>query len=77
MVRCKFQCVNILPVHDVSGKEEGKRICFAPVTCGSKENEQFFAYTPYGEINFGTVNAEAAKQFEIGKEYYIDFTPAE
>ena len=74
MVRCKFQCTNILPVQDVNGKEEGKRIYLAPVTCGSEENKQFFAYTPYGTVDFGTVNAEAAKQFEVGKEYYVDFT---
>ncbi len=41
------------------------------------ENTKFWNATPSGEIRLGTVNAEAARQFELGKEYYIDFTPAE
>lgn len=48
-----------------------------PVINGSEENKSFFQYTPSGKIELGIVNAEAAKQFEVGKEYYIDFTPAE
>lgn len=47
-----------------------------PVTSGSKENESFYAATPHGAINLQTVNDEAGAQFELGAEYYIDFTRA-
>jgi hypothetical protein len=52
-------------------------INLSPVTGGSEENDRFFASTPTGTITLTTVNMEAAKQFENGKEYYVDFTPAE
>lgn len=71
MVRCKFKCTNIEEVLN-----EGARVVLEPVTHGSKENEEFFKYTPYGRIEFGTINIESAKQFEVGKEYYIDISLA-
>ncbi len=48
-----------------------------PVYGGSEENDKFFSSTPCGSIELQTVSPEAAKQFEPGKEYYIDFTLAE
>lgn len=47
-----------------------------PVTSGSKENEEFYKYTPSGNVDLGTINQEAADFFEFGKEYYLDFTEA-
>jgi hypothetical protein len=41
------------------------------------ENTKFWEASPSGEIKLGTVNEAAWSQFELGKEYYIDFTPAE
>lgn len=43
----------------------------------SEENKAFFAATPGGYITLGVVNERAAAQFEVGKAYYVDFTPAE
>ena len=40
------------------------------------ENTKFWQASPSGSVQLGTVNADAARQFDIGKEYYIDFTPA-
>lgn len=48
-----------------------------PVITGSEENKEFFRYTPSGELRIGTINQKAAEFFEIGKEYYLDFTKAE
>jgi hypothetical protein len=44
---------------------------------GSEENKKFWKYTPTGNISLGTINADAAAYFELGEEYYIDFTKAE
>jgi hypothetical protein len=48
----------------------------SPVVSDSPENKEFFKWTPSGKIELGTVNAKAASAFDIGKEYYIDFTLA-
>ena len=71
-VRAKFKVTNI------SDNGDGmKSVSLAPVYSGSPENEKFFKYTPSGAISIGTVNAEAAESFEVGKEFYVDFTLAE
>lgn len=41
------------------------------------ENSKFWRASPSGKIELGTVNPEAWKHFELGAEYYIDFTKAE
>lgn len=69
-VRAKFKLVR---------REEGPEgfnLDFQPVTSGSPENDQFFKYTPWGELKIGTVNADAAQSFAVGGEYHLDFTPA-
>ena len=65
-VRCKFVC----------SFKEGQSVHFNPVYSGSEENQKFFQATPGGQIAFYTVNRSALDQFEQGKEYYVDFTPA-
>lgn len=66
------------------GKEiqstELQTIVLVPVYGGGNpehENTKFWQATPSGEIKLGTINADAAAQFELDKEYYIDFTRAE
>ena len=68
--RCKFKC------ESKNQNESGFQVIMKPVTCGSKENEDFFKFTPYGIFDFGTVNEKSAEQFEPGKEYFIDITLA-
>jgi hypothetical protein len=71
MVRAKFT------VDSITEFITGKKISLLPVVCGSEENEAFFRYTPSGKIEMQTLNEEAAKQFEVGKNYYVDFTLVE
>lgn len=71
MVRAKFR------VDEVAQTVNGGKVLLSPVTSGSKENEEFFKWTPYGRIEMGTINPEAIKQFVPGKECYVDFTPVE
>jgi hypothetical protein len=82
MVRAKFTVNRIERSQEWNTKKELQTIVMSPVTGHgedgkSDENKQFWAYTPSGEIKLGTVNAEAAAMFELGKSYYVDFTPAE
>lgn len=73
MVRAKFRCEQIAD----NSEGNGSRVLLRPVTCGSEENERFFNLTPYGLIEIGTVNLDSVKEFEIGSDYYVDFTKAD
>lgn len=75
-VRAKFK---VTKVEQVEGQPSGailSTVHLSPVINGSPENEQFYKYTPSGGMTLGTVNAEAAKHFTPGREFYVDFTPA-
>lgn len=74
-VRAKFVVNSI--TRTLFGKEEGQVIKLSPVYSDSPENKEFYKWTPAGSCELGTVNPEAAKQFELGKSYYLDFSPAE
>lgn len=43
-----------------------------------KDNKEWAAATPIGNISMSILNGSAAAQFlELGSEFYVDFTPAE
>jgi len=49
-----------------------------PVTGGVGENSDYSKFTPSGAITLNISDeTKAATFFEVGKEYYVDFTPAE
>lgn len=66
-VRAKFRCAKV---------DEGS-VRLEPVVGGSPENESFFAATPGGQIELAIVNKSALLLFEIGEEYYVDFSRAQ
>lgn len=78
MVRAKFK---VTKIEDANWKANDggdvRTVRLWPVCDGSPENKAFFAATPGGEIALGCANLKAVEQFEEGKEYYVDFTPAE
>lgn len=76
MVRAKFKVQGNNKTFD-DPETPGFTIDLHPVISGSKENEEFYKWTPGGNIQLSTINEAAAKQFEMGKEFYVDFTPAE
>lgn len=47
-----------------------------PVMANSAENKEFWKWSPNGVIELATLNPAAADALELGREYYIDFTPA-
>lgn len=75
-VRAKFVCKEISNSSPVS-EDNGKTVKLEAVINGSEENKEFFRWTPSGQISFGCVNVQASQQFVVGKEYYVDFTPAD
>ena len=77
-IRAKFKVDSYETTIDWRDKtKEVRTIKLSPVTSGSEENSNFYAATPSGNIILGVANENAWKQFELGKEYYVDFTKAE
>jgi len=72
MVRAKFKVTEVQP----AGGDNGTRVVLVPVIDGSEENKEFYRWTPGGAISLDTINAAAAAQFEVGAEFYVDFTRA-
>lgn len=77
MIRAKFFVTRIGKATYAPKGELQTEIELLPVTGGSEENKKFYAYTPGGSIKLSVLKEETAKEFEIGKEYYVDFTKAE
>lgn len=49
-------------------------VLLQPVTSGSEENKTFWKYTPSGKLEMSVLK-EVGDMFEIGQEFYLDFTP--
>lgn len=71
-VRAKFKVTEVTDAGDGM-----KMIRMRPVYGDSPENTQFFRWTPSGEIFMGVLNPAASAQFQMGHEYYVDFTRAD
>lgn len=69
-VRAKVTCEGI------EGNAVKFRTVYEPDASKDTENARFTTATPWGEIRLGIDNPAALSQFETGKEYYVDFTPA-
>jgi hypothetical protein len=41
------------------------------------ENKAFWDATPGGELKMSVTNLDAVNAFQLGQEYYLDFTPAD
>lgn len=88
MVRAKFKVTRFeTSMNTVRNPETGKydlkqemrTIVMHPVFSDdpNSENKKFWDASPSGELKLGTVNPAAWQAFELDKDYYLDFTPAE
>lgn len=59
---CELRTVSMSPVYGNGDPEH--------------ENTKFWQASPSGSLELGCINLAAAEQFELGKEYYLDFSPA-
>lgn len=73
MTRAKFKCTSVTKQVGWAAHPFLWSATFTPVAGGSPENDAFYAASPAGQIALSTV---AADHFEVGVEYYVDFTPA-
>lgn len=86
MVRCKFKVDRI--ERSLGSKNDGHNnwvpveqwtVVMSPVYGNgdpNHENTRFWQATPCGQIQFTCVNKDAVDQMDLGKEYYIDISPA-
>lgn len=70
MIRAKFKCESI------AENEDSFIVKLSAVVDGSVENKEFFKWTPSGQLTLGCVNPAVREQLEVGKEYYLDISPA-
>ncbi|WP_292163115.1 hypothetical protein [Mesorhizobium sp.] len=87
-VRAKFRCDSITHLINSLWDDQLKQsiptparsIKMSPVYGNgdpNHENTKFWKASPSGSFEMNVVNAAAADMFEVGKTYYLDFTPAD
>lgn len=59
---CELQTIHLSPVYANGDPDH--------------ENSKFWQASPSGSIQLGTINPAAWQAFDLGAEYYIDFTKA-
>lgn len=75
-VRAKFQCTEKKHSHQ-GGDSIYCEITLIPVWTGEDgANASWSKATPNGRLTMGITNPGAIDQFELGKFYFLDFTPA-
>lgn len=79
MVRAKFKVSSIKLLNAWDGNKQviGKEISLYPVSAREGENSVFGKATPTGGITMVIIPEDASSQFEMNKEYYVDFTDAD
>jgi hypothetical protein len=75
-VRAKMKVMAITPFHSSDPDGVCAEVRLMPVYSDSEENKTWSKWTPNGECRMTITNAPAIDAFEVGKEYYLDFTPA-
>jgi len=72
MVRGKFNVIKIARL-----AWGGSEVTLSAVPADElPENQRYHKYTPSGELKMTIDNPPAEEFFELGKSYYLDFTPA-
>lgn len=72
MIKCEFKVVSKTLLEANNQCSRPTIVKLQPLT-----GEPFGSFTPSGLIELNIQNDEAEKQFEVGKEYTVDFTPIE
>ena len=74
-IRAKFVCSSLIPSYSNTTTVGLSAVYSSDPT---SENKAFSDSTPSGQINISIANDKPAlTAFEIGKSYYVDFTPVE
>lgn len=74
-MRAKFTCDEIHHRHTTSPDEVNAEVLFRATF--DKMDSDFTQATPWGELKMGVTNPAALAQLELGKAYFLDFTPVD
>lgn len=74
-VRAKFECISVWSAENAD--DNMVYVSFMPVMDGSEENIIFGQATASGDINMGIDMDVTEARFEVGAQYYVDFTLVE
>lgn len=81
-MRAKMRVASVVDQEGDNGKT-GERLTFNAVAAngypedGSDENNNYAKWTPQAEVKMLIQNPALFGKFEIGAEFYVDFTKAE
>ncbi len=76
-VRAKMKVMAITPFAANEPGAACAEVRLMPVYGDSPENKSWSRYTPNGECRMTITNPEAIDAFVLGKDYFVDFTPAD
>jgi len=77
-VRAKMKVMAITPFHSSDPNGVCAEVRLMPVVNdGNAENATWSKYTPSGDVRLTITNPAAIDAFELGKSYFVDFTPAD
>ncbi len=71
MIRAKMKVI------EVNRNIDGGEVKLSPVTSGSKENDEFYKYTPGGRLVLMIINKSTTDLFNPGDEFFVDLTKCE
>jgi hypothetical protein len=79
MVRAKMRCVRKASITTTQGYGPPKpvdveEVEFVPVS--GPENAEWSRWTPSGSVKMQITNPAVVGAFEVGKDYFVDFTPS-
>lgn len=75
-VRAKFRVMAIEPAQNADPNNVFTTIRMIPVWEQDGVNRAWSKATPSGELKISITNPDAIDRFDLGKDYYLDFTPA-
>jgi hypothetical protein len=76
-VRAKFRCTekaDRATSYGATSQPTSAHVTLTPVS--GPENKPWSQYTPCGQIQMQIDNPTAFNEFQVGKDYFVDFTPA-
>ncbi|HEY9250985.1 MAG TPA: hypothetical protein VIO38_17710 [Rariglobus sp.] len=76
-VRAKFRCMSITHAYTASPGYSAATVSLVPVWEQEGVNRKWSKATPSGKIEMLITEPGSVEQFELGKEYHVDFTPAD
>lgn len=80
VVRAKMRCIEKLnrcsaSAYGAPSPMDSTHVKLAPVV--GPGNEEWSKWTPGGSVEMHINNPAAVEKFEVGKDYFVDFTPVE